>query len=203
MKTLFVLLAITLTFSTTYSQVKQDSVRQDSVATQPTTQTQSTKTRRDTRPFMKRISLGGSTGFWINPKTTYIEVSPLLAYHFPKILTTGVGYRYIYSYDRVYRKSLDTYGPNLFARASVTKRIYLWTEWEYLASEYAYQLPSEEIETRKDHMDSFFAGIGYIRSFGKKGRGGISFQLLYNFLYDRQDYSPYYSPVTYRVGYFF
>lgn len=202
MKTLALFFVITVTLSTAYAQVTQDSVRQDSAAIQPT-QTQPTKTRRDTRPFMKRISLGGATGFWINPKTTYIEVAPLLAYHFPKILTTGVGYRYIYSFDRVYRKNLDTYGPNLFARVSVTKRIYLWTEWEYLTSEYAFKLPSEEIETRKDHMDSFFAGIGYIRSFGKKGRGGISFQLLYNFLYDRQDHSPYYSPVTYRVGYFF
>ena len=81
------------------------------------------KVRKDTRPLKERISLGGSTGFWINLKQTHVEVSPLLAYHFPKILTTGAGYRYIYTRDRVFGKNLNTYGPNLFARTSLTKRI--------------------------------------------------------------------------------
>ncbi len=204
MRTLFIFATI-LIVQVGYSQVKQDSVRKDSVAnTQPATQASPVaSTPKDTRPVMKRISLGGSTGFWINPKTTYVEISPLLAYHFPKTLTTGAGYRYIYSRDRVYGKNLNTYGPNLFARASITKRIYLWTEWEYLWTEYALQLANQEIGTAKDSMDSFFGGLGYIRNFGKKGRGGVSFQLLYNFLYDREDHSPYYSPLTYRVGYFF
>lgn len=159
--------------------------------------------RKDTRPLKERISLGGSTGFWINLKQTHLEVSPLLAYHFPKILTTGAGYRYIYTRDRVFGKNLNTYGPNLFARASLTKRIYLWSEWENLRTEYALELANEEVTTKKDNLDSFFAGAGYIRQLGKRGRGGISFQLLYNFLYDREDHSPYYSPVIYRVGYFF
>jgi hypothetical protein len=159
--------------------------------------------KKDTRPLMSRISLGGSTGFWINTKQTHVEVSPMLAYYFPKILTTGVGYRYIYTRDRFYGKNLNTYGPNLFARAQLTRRIYLWTEWEYLKTEYAYELASSEIATRNDHVDSYFAGAGYIRQLGKRGRGGISVQLLYNFLYDREDNSPYYSPVIYRVGYFF
>jgi hypothetical protein len=159
--------------------------------------------RKDTRPLKERISLGGSTGFWINLKQTHLEVSPLLAYHFPKILTTGAGYRYIYTRDRVFGKNLNTYGPNLFARASLTKRIYLWSEWENLRTEYALELANEEVTTKKDNVDSFFAGAGYIRQLGKRGRGGISFQLLYNFLYDREDHSPYYSPVIYRVGYFF
>jgi len=162
-----------------------------------------TKTRKDTRPFIKRIRLGGSTGFWINTKQTHVEVSPLLAYYFPKILTTGFGYRYIYTRDRFYGKNLNTFGPNLFARASLTKRIYLWSEWEYLKTEYAYELANTEIGTKTEHVDSFFAGAGYIRQLGRKGRGGISIQILYNFLYNREDNSPYYSPVIYRVGYFF
>lgn len=57
--------------------------------------------------------------------------------------------------------------------------------------------------TDKTGVQSFFGGLGYVRTLGKKGRGGISFQLLYNFLYDREVNSPYWSPVTYRVGYFF
>lgn len=167
------------------------------------TQVPEQKVRRDTRPFMSRISLGGSTGFWINTRETYVEVSPMLAYYFPKILTTGFGYRYIYTRDRRYQKNLHTHGPNLFTRAQLTRRIYLWTEWEYLKTEYAYDLGNSDITIRTDHVDSFFAGAGYIRQIGRKGRGGISVQLLYNFLNNREDHSPYYSPVIYRVGYFF
>lgn len=160
-------------------------------------------TRRDTRPVLQRIRLGGSTGFWINTRQTHVEVAPMIAYDFPKILTTGMGYRYIYTRDRFYGKNLNTYGPNVFARAQLSRRIYLWTEWEYLKTEYAYELASSEITTRSDHVDSYFAGAGYIRQLGKKGRGGISIQVLYNFLYERESHSPYYSPVIYRIGYFF
>lgn len=168
----------------------------DSTQTEPIT-------RKDTRPFLSRIALGGSTGFWINTRQTHIEVSPMLAYYFPKILTTGFGYRYIYTRDRVYGKNLNSYGPNLFARAQVTRRIYLWSEWEILRTEYALEVANQEVTTRKENIDSFFAGAGYIRQLGRKGRGGISVQLLYNFLYNREENSSYYSPVIYRVGYFF
>jgi hypothetical protein len=113
--------------------------------------TQVVKVKKDTRPFMKRLSLGGSTGFWINTKETFLEVSPLLAYHFPKVLTTGVGYRYIYHRNRIYGKDLHTTGPNIFARANLTKRIYLWTEWEYLNSEYV-AVTNQEVSVETDHI---------------------------------------------------
>jgi hypothetical protein len=136
-------------------------------------------------------------------RKTHVEVAPLIAYHFPKILTTGVGYRYIFTRDRFYGKNLNSYGPNIFARAQLTKRIYLWSEWEHLYSEYAYALGNNDIATKQQSVDSFFAGLGYIRQIGKRKHSGISVQLLYNFLYDRDNNSPYYAPVTYRVGYFF
>ncbi|MGC3946517.1 MAG: hypothetical protein QM762_18665 [Chryseolinea sp.] len=158
---------------------------------------------KDQRPVMKRISLGGSTGFWIQPSRTHLELSALLAYRFPKILTLGPGHRYIYTRNRVYGKNLNSYGPNFFARAQLTRRIYLWTEWEHLRTEYAVQVANASIETHEDELNSFFLGAGYIRQLGRKGRGGISMQVLYNFLYNREDNSPYYSPVIYRIGYFF
>lgn len=164
---------------------------------------ESQKIRKDTRPFSERISLGGSTGFWIQPKQTHFEVTGLIAYHFQKMLTVGPGYRYIYTRNRVYGKNLNSYGPNVFARAQLTKRIYFWTEWEYLKTEYALEVANNEIATQSTHVDSFYGGLGYIRQIGRRRHGGMSFQLLYNFLYEREDYSPYYSPVVYRVGYFF
>lgn len=171
----------------------------DSVAQMPPAE----KISSDTRPFLERISLGGSTGFWIQPKQTHVEVAGMLAYHFPRTLSVGTGYRYIYTRNRVYGKNLNSYGPNLFARAQLTQRIYFWTEWENLKTQYAVQTISNEIVTQSTHVDSFYAGLGYIRQLGRRRHGGISFQLLYNFLYEGEDNSPYYSPVIYRVGYFF
>jgi hypothetical protein len=161
------------------------------------------KTKEGNRQIIKRISLGGSTGFWINLRNTHVEIAPMIAYHFPKIVTIGAGYRYIYNRDRILGKNLNSYGPNLFARAQLTKRLYLWTEWESLRTEYAIQALNQEVEIRQTTANSYFAGIGYLRSVRKNGRGKISIQVLYNFLYDREDRSPYYSPVIYRVGYFF
>jgi len=206
MKTsLLFILAFAVTVSSAIAQVTPaDSVKKtqpEPVVTQPTPTTE--KTKSDQRPVMNRISLGGSTGFWIKPSQTYLELSALLAYRFPKILTMGPGYRYIYRRDRTFGKNLNTYGPNVFARAQLTKRIYLWTEWEYLKTEYYGILPNDDYAIQTDHAESFFGGLGYIRQIGRKGRGGISMQVLYNFLYDREVNSPYYSPVTYRVGYFF
>ncbi len=190
---LFLILPITLS-AQAYGQLSNDSI--PSKVTAPTI-------RKDQRPLNERISLGGSTGFWIQPKKTHLEIAGLLAYHFPKTVTLGTGYRYIYTRNRVYGKDLNSYGPNLFARAQLSKRIYLWTEWEYLKTEYAIQVASNEIVTQTDHVDSFFMGLGYIRQLGRKKHGGISFQLIYNFLYNLEEYSPYYSPLIYRVGYFF
>jgi len=182
------------------AQQPTDSLKNNAPPTNPPA---AQKNRQDDRPVIKRISFGGSTSFWIDTRKTHVEVAPLLAYHFPKILTTGVGYRYIFTRDRFYGKNLNSYGPNLFARAQLTKRIYLWSEWEHLYSEYAFAIANNEIATQKQDFNSFFAGLGYIRQFGKRKHGGFSVQLLYNFLYDRDNNSPYYGPVTYRVGYFF
>jgi hypothetical protein len=182
----------------TYSGVAQNQPT-DSVAAPSA----SAPSRRDTRPWSERIRFGGNTGVWFNTKQAHVNVSALLAYHFPKILTTGVGYRYIFTRNYLYGKNLNSYGPNIFARAGLTRRIYLWTEWEYLTTEYIVSAGGAALYTDKTGVQSFFGGMGYVRQIGKKGRGGISFQLLYNFLYDREVNSPYWSPVTYRVGYFF
>ncbi len=160
------------------------------------------KTKKDTRPLKDRLDFGLGTGFWITPSQTYVEVAPLLAYRFPKVLVTGVGYRYIYRHDRYTNNDLNSYGPNIFARANLTKRIYLWTEYEYLNTQhYNGSYVNNEVSRTTSHADSWFVGLGFIRQVGR--RGGISMQLLYNILYERNQYSPYYSAFTYRVGYFF
>ena len=161
------------------------------------------KTKKDTRPLNEKIAFGFGTSFWITPGQTYLELAPVLAYRFPKMLITGVGYKYIYRHERLYGRDLNAYGPNIFARVSLLKRVYFWTEYEFLHNEYLTQVAGQDLTKNSTTTDSWFAGLGYIKSVGRKARGGISVQLLYNFLYNRDLHSPYYSPVTYRVGYYF
>lgn len=154
------------------------------------------------RSFSEKFGFGLGTGFWITPSQTYIEVSPSVAYRFPKRLITGVGYRYIYRHDRVIDRDYNSWGPNVFARFDLLKRVYLWTEYETLKSEYRQDdVPSASKETYS--VDSWFTGLGWVKSVGRKSRGGVSVQVLYNMLYDDDGRNPYYSPWTYRVGYFF
>lgn len=168
----------------------------------PVTKT-GTAVRHDNRPLKEKIALGFGSSFWITPHEIYIEVAPVVAYRFPKRLITGVGYRYIYRHELAIGEDLNSWGPNVFARLGLLKRVYFWTEYEYLNTQYLNDVVPDEYNLQKTHSDSWFAGLGYVRSVGKRGRGGISVQLLYNMLYNRDDYTPYYSPVTYRVGYYF
>jgi hypothetical protein len=159
--------------------------------------------RRDNRPLKEKIALGFGSSFWITPNETYIELAPVIAYRFPKRLITGVGYRYIYRHERVVGEDLNSWGPNIFARLGLLRRVYFWTEYEYLNTQYLNEVLPDEYNRESTHSDSWFAGLGYVRSLGRKGRGGLSVQLLYNILYNKDNYSPYYSPLTYRVGYYF
>ena len=174
---------------------------QDTLIRKP--ETKESKVKRDTRPWNQRIALGLGSSFWITPSQTYLELSPVLAYRFPKTLITGIGYRYIYRHERVVGQNLNAWGPSAFARVNLLKRLYFWTEYEILKTENIPTVAGQELTVETSTTDSWFAGLGYIRSVGRKGRGGISMQLLYNMLYNREDLNPYYSPVTYRVGYYF
>ena len=191
---LFTIVAIlfsSLAFSQTDSTATQ--IQKDSTVTTE----KAPKQRRDTRPIKDRLAFGLGTGFWITPSQTYVEIAPMLAYRFPKTLTMGIGYRYIYRKSRLSDRDLNSYGPNFFARVNVTKRIYLWSEYEILQSQYV----ANDDSRQTDVVDSWFLGLGYVRQVGR--RGGISMQVLYNVLYEENPQSPYYSAFTYRIGYFF
>lgn len=173
------------------------------VATQDTVKKAVPVEEKSKRPLKERIAFGFGTSFWINSNETTIELAPVVAYRFPKRLTAGVGYKYIYRHDRNFDQNLNAYGPNVFARLDLTKSIYFWTEYETLRSDYITELTGNEFSKDKTTTDAWFVGLGFMRSVGKKGKGGISIQVLYNVLYYEEDFSPYYGPVTYRVGYYF
>jgi hypothetical protein len=200
-RTLFIIMAF-LTILSAFGQ-QTGTVRVAKDTTVNSTPKNENAVRKDTRPLKDRIAFGLGSSFWITPGQTFVELDPVLAYRFPKILMAGVGYKYIYRHQRVYGRDLNAWGPDIFARVSLLKRVYFWTEYEFLSNQYLTQVAGQELTINKTTTDSWFAGFGYIRSVGRKGRGGVSIQLLYNFLYNRDVYSPYYSPVTYRVGYYF
>ena len=200
-KTGFIVILM-LSFLPLFAQQNDTSTTvQDTLIRKP--ETKESKVKRDTRPWNQRIALGLGSSFWITPSQTYLELSPVLAYRFPKTLITGLGYRYIYRHERVVGQNLNAWGPSAFARVNLLKRLYFWTEYEILKTENIPTVAGQELTVETSTTDSWFAGLGYIRSVGRKGRGGISMQLLYNMLYNREDLNPYYSPVTYRVGYYF
>jgi len=202
MKRLLVV-SITLLFvQLSYCQQNETTVTVQDTIPRPVAKP-ATNVKRDNRPLKEKIAFGFGSSFWITPNETYVELAPVVAYRFPKRLITGIGYRYIYRHERVLGQDLNSWGPNIFARLGLLKRVYFWTEYEYLNTQYLNEVVPQEYNRQNTHSDSWFAGLGYVRSVGRKGRGGISVQLLYNILYSKDDYSPYYSPVTYRVGYYF
>lgn len=192
---ILILFSLNLSFGQTGDSLKTKSDSVSVVQNQP-------KSKKDTRPMKERIDFGFGTSFWITPSQTFIEVTPVLAYRFPKTLITGLGYRYIYRHDRVFDRDLNAYGPNVFARVNLIPKIYLWTQYEILNNEYLNTSSVTDPTKSTITTNSWFAGLGFMKSVGRKGRGGISMQILYNFLYDKDD-DLYYSPVTYQVGYFF
>jgi hypothetical protein len=200
MKKYIITFLILLSFKFAFSQANDSlKIKNDSIAA---TQNKPAKVKKDNRPMKERIAFGLGTSFWITPSQTYVEITPVLAYRFPKTLITGIGYRYIYRHDRVWGRDLNAWGPNVFARVNLLPKIYLWTQYEILQNEHLTQIAGNEVTKSTQTTDSWFAGLGFMKTIGKYGRGGISFQILYNFLYDRDD-NLYYSPVTYQVGYFF
>jgi hypothetical protein len=171
------------------------------VAAAPTEATSevSATAKKDQRTMKEKFGFGLGASFWFSSDETYVEVSPTLAYRFPKMLTTGIGYRYIYQHYKPTDTDLNSYGPLAFARADMIPKIYFWTEYEYLKNKYISD--DHDIDNFTSDTDSWFVGLGFTQSVGR--RGGIGIQVLYNVLYDDNEYSPYYGPVIYRIGYFF
>lgn len=94
------------------------------------------RTRKDTRPWIKRLDFDISTGFWVTSSQATGELMVTVAYKFPKILSIGAGPSYVYSYNRTVSQNLNGYGGKIFVRARLLKFIFLWTEYQGLSNQY-------------------------------------------------------------------
>ena len=212
----FMIFVIAGLFSLSVNAQAPDSVKTGADTSKATAPADTAKAaeepKKDTRTLKDKIDFGFGGSFWINSRESYIELCPSIAYRFPKRLVTGVGYRYIYRHIKEYNNQdisndLHTYGPTVFAKLDLFRRLYFWTEYEFLNTQYF--VPSDNpfsntLDRETQDIDSWFVGLGISKGVGKSGRGGISVQVLYNVLYDDDlAYNPYYSAWTYRIGFFF
>ncbi|MCX6268997.1 MAG: hypothetical protein NTW16_16865 [Bacteroidetes bacterium] len=179
------------------ASVSADTLKKEPVAQKPQEQPVKAKVRKDTRPLKDRIDFNLGTSFWVNKSSTFGQVSLLVSYRFPKILSLGAGPTYIFNYQRGSDQNLNGWGGIVFARAQLLKFFYLWTNYQGIDNQYI-----DQNSNTRDHtyVDSWFLGGGVNIRFGR--RTGINLSVTYDVLYDKT-YSPYINPVVYSVGFGF
>lgn len=153
--------------------------------------------RKDTRPLKDRIDFDLNTSFWFNPSQVFGELSLLISYRFPKILSIGAGPTYIMNYQRNVERNLNGFGGKIFVRAQLLKFFYLWTEYQGIENQYITNL--NPLTFGKEYVNSWFVGAGVNIRLGR--RFGINMAVLYDILHGSA--SPYYSATTYRFGFSF
>ncbi len=167
-------------------------------AVQPQQKQEPKKTvRKDTRPLIDRIDIDLNTSFWINPNQVSGEISLLVSYRFPKILSIGTGPTYIFNYQRAADKNLNGLGGKVFVKAQLLKFLYLWTEYQGIDNQYISDW--NPVTLGSEYVDSWFIGAGINIRLGR--RSGINMSVLYDLLHGSD--SPYSSATTYRLGFSF
>jgi hypothetical protein len=153
--------------------------------------------RKDTRPLKDRIDFDLNTSFWTNTTQVSGEISLLISYRFPKILSIGTGPTYIFNYQRDVDKNLNGWGGKIFAKAQLLKFLYLWTEYQGISNQYVSD--GSPVTLDHEYADSWFVGAGLNIRLGRSS--GINVSVLYDLLHGSS--SPYSSATTYRLGFSF
>jgi predicted porin len=156
--------------------------------------------RKDTRPWKDRIDFDVNTSFWANTSQVFGQITILVSYRFPKILSIGTGPTYLFNYQRGLKQNLNGFGGIVFAKAQLLKFVYLWTEYQGIDNQhYVTDKTSGKLVREFEYVDSWFLGAGVNIRLGK--RNGINMSVLYDILYGSD--SPYYAATTYRIGFSF
>ncbi|MCX6304434.1 MAG: hypothetical protein NT040_05665 [Bacteroidetes bacterium] len=172
-------------------------VKTEAAATKQQEQPAKAHVRRDTRPLKDRINFDLPASFWVNPSQIFGEISILVSYRFPKILSIGTGPTYIFNYQRGANKYLNGFGGKVFVKAQLLKFLYAFTEYQGINNQYISNWTP--VTVSKEYTDSWFVGAGFNIRLGR--RSGINMSVLYDLLHD--SHSPYNSATTYRFGFSF
>jgi hypothetical protein len=172
-------------------------IKVEPVAPKQQEQPKQARVRKDTRPLKDRIDFDLNTSFWTNTRQVSGEISLLISYRFPKILSIGAGPTYIYNYQRDVDKNLNGWGGKVFAKAQLLKFFYVWTEYQGISNQYISDWDPVTID--HEYVDSWFVGAGLNIRLGRSS--GINVSVLYDLLHGSS--SPYNSATTYRLGFSF
>ena len=153
---------------------------------------------KQTSNFTNRLFTGGSIGLQFGTQTM-IEASPILGYKINKNFAAGIGVTYQYYRLNYYGNILKTsiYGGSVFTRYYFLENFFLHGEYEALNVETAFFDPGHFYHKEERYwVGSVLAGGGYRQFIGENSSFNI--MILYNF--NDTPYSPYTSPLIYRVG---
>ena len=130
----------------------------------------------------QKLFFGGGLGLSFGD-VDYVEVAPLVGYHFTPKLDGAAQPFYRWVNDSRYAEDISTndYGIDLFARYFVVPNIFVEGEYEYLSYEY----PTPTFDIQRTTLNSFLAGGGFSQPMGKNAAFYVS--VLYNFSYDNND----------------
>jgi hypothetical protein len=146
------------------------------------------------KTFKQRLHGGGSAGasFGI---TTYVELSPRIAYQATEKIYVGGGINYMYFSTRSgnVKYSTSIYGPNVFAQYMITGGLFGYGEFNAFSLEPNYGYNNDRI-----WIGSAPVGLGF---YSGGQFGGIYLSVLYDLI--GNPYSPYKMgdlPVIFRIG---
>lgn len=148
--------------------------------------------------FTDRLFTGGSIGLQFGTQTM-IEASPIIGYKITENLAAGIGVTYQYYRLNYYGNILKTsiYGGSIFTRYYFLQNFFLHCEYEALNMETAFFDPKYFYHKQDRYWaGSVLAGGGYRQFIGETSSFNI--MILYNF--NDTPYSPYASPLIFRVG---
>jgi len=148
--------------------------------------------------FTDRLFTGGGIGLQFGTQTM-IEASPIIGYKITKNFAAGIGITYQYYRMNYNGNVLQTsiYGGSVFTRYYFLQNFFLHAEYEALNLETAFFDPGYFYHKQNRYwVGSVLAGGGYRQFIGEKS--SINIMILYNF--NDTPYSPYNSPLVYRVG---
>jgi hypothetical protein len=146
-----------------------------------------------------RMFFGGNLGLSFGTNFTVVNLSPIVGYRVTDRLGVGAGPIYQYTRIKDYgfnRETVTTnnYGFNTFARYALFNPFFAQVEYEYLNFEFV----EFDLDTFRDDYSSLFLGGGVNQSIG--GNAAFSIIVLYNVLYNDDEFGPYNSPLVVRGG---
>ena len=155
---------------------------------------QSEQKKKGEKDYLERISIGGTGGLQIG-YTTYIELSPNVAYHFNDFVCVGLGASYIFFQNKMPNNKYTDhiFGPRAFAEAHFLR--FLGVHAAYQALNYKKTIPT--IEKPRIWSNNLCVGGGYYQ---KAERVAFYFYALWNFSDRPPEENIYAYPLLFKTG---